>query len=99
MGALFLHPQGDLPSRDWLIEMLQRERLEESERRALLSGEAAGGGADSGPVVCACFQVGEQAIRTRIEAGDSSVEALGKSLQCGTNCGSCIPELKHILAG
>jgi assimilatory nitrate reductase catalytic subunit len=99
MGALFIHPQGDLPGRDWLIEMLQRDALEDAERRALLSGEAPDGAAESGPVVCACFQVGEPAIRARIEAGDRSVEALGKSLRCGTNCGSCIPELKHILAG
>ena len=99
MGVLFIHPKGDLPGRDWLIEMLQRNALEDMERRALLSGEAPDGGAESGPVVCACFQVGESAIRARIEAGDGSVEALGKSLRCGTNCGSCIPELKHILAG
>lgn len=99
MGVLFLHPRGDLPGRDWLIEMMERDRLDDAERRALLSGEPPDGGAESGPVVCACFQVGEQAIRARIEAGDGSVEALGKSLQCGTNCGSCIPELKHILAG
>tara|TARA_Y100001001_G_scaffold67753_1_gene65510 strand:- start:328 stop:1233 length:906 start_codon:yes stop_codon:yes gene_type:complete len=99
MGALFIHPKGDLPGRDWLIEMLQRDALEDTERRALLSGEAPDGAAESGPVVCACFQVGEPAIRARIEAGDRSVEALGKSLRCGTNCGSCIPELKHILAG
>ena len=87
-----------LPSKNNANKM-ENQGLENTERRALLSGEAPDGAAESGPVVCACFQVGEPAIRARIEAGDRSVEALGKSLRCGTNCGSCIPELKHILAG
>jgi len=98
VGALFIHPQGELPGRDWLIEMMTRECLDDAQRLALLSGQAPDGTAVGGPVVCACFQVGEQAIRERVAAGDASVEALGESLQCGTNCGSCIPELKKILA-
>jgi assimilatory nitrate reductase catalytic subunit len=27
------------------------------------------------------------------------VQQLGAQLKCGTNCGSCIPELKKIIAG
>jgi assimilatory nitrate reductase catalytic subunit len=27
-----------------------------------------------------------------------SVEAIGKALKAGTNCGSCVPELKGLLA-
>ena len=97
IGALFIHPTGVLPERDWLGGLLQRDRLEDDERRALLGGEAPDGGAGDGPVVCTCFQVGERAIRARIDAGDRSVEALGRSLRCGTNCGSCLPELKQLL--
>jgi len=26
------------------------------------------------------------------------VQALGETLRCGTNCGSCVPELKVLLA-
>jgi len=52
----------------------------------------------SGKTVCACFNVG---INTIIEAIRQqklvSVEAIGKALQAGTNCGSCLPELKEIL--
>ncbi|MCV6624987.1 MAG: (2Fe-2S)-binding protein [Cellvibrionaceae bacterium] len=32
-----------------------------------------------------------------IEAGADSVEALGQQLRCGTNCGSCKPELASLL--
>lgn len=50
---------------------------------------------DVGAIVCTCFQVGENSIKSVLESGDcDSVEALGKKLKCGTNCGSCIPELK-----
>jgi assimilatory nitrate reductase catalytic subunit len=33
-----------------------------------------------------------------ISDGADSVEALGIRLQAGTNCGSCIPELKRLLS-
>ncbi|WP_158675403.1 (2Fe-2S)-binding protein [Thiohalobacter thiocyanaticus] len=28
----------------------------------------------------------------------TSVEAIGKRLKAGTNCGSCVPELRQLLA-
>jgi len=45
-------------------------------------------------VVCSCFGVGEKQIAAAIGAGAGTVEALGEKLRCGTNCGSCTPELK-----
>ena len=30
--------------------------------------------------------------------GCGTVEALGAALKCGTNCGSCVPELKALIA-
>lgn len=50
---------------------------------------------DIGAIVCSCFQIGENSIKTAIASGScNTVEELGKQLKCGTNCGSCIPELK-----
>ncbi len=66
-------------------------------RLALLAGRAPAGGENSGRIVCACFRVGEVAIENAIAQGCRSTEALGAALQCGTNCGSCIPELKAML--
>ncbi|EMC4275528.1 (2Fe-2S)-binding protein [Cronobacter sakazakii] len=48
--------------------------------------------------MCSCFGVGENAIRAAIRAGCDSAGKLGDALRCGTNCGSCIPELKALLA-
>jgi assimilatory nitrate reductase catalytic subunit len=53
----------------------------------------------AGPIVCACFSVGLATIRDAIRSGAaSSVEAIGAALRAGTNCGSCLPELKRIVA-
>jgi assimilatory nitrate reductase catalytic subunit len=67
------------------------------QRRRLLSGRNAAG-TDAGPLVCACNAVPRAAIDAAIAADPSaSVESLGRGLKAGTNCGSCIPELKRML--
>jgi len=47
--------------------------------------------------VCACFKVGESQIRSAVAAG-ASLAKLQKDLKCGTNCGSCVPELRRLVA-
>jgi assimilatory nitrate reductase catalytic subunit len=54
--------------------------------------------ADTGPVICACLGVGMAAIRDAVGAGARNVAELGRATGAGTNCGSCLPELKRILA-
>ena len=49
-------------------------------------------------IICSCFRVSQAQIEEAIIAGADSAEALGKRLRCGTNCGSCIPELKQLIA-
>ena len=49
-------------------------------------------------MICACFGVGLNVIREAIASnGATDVEAIGKALRAGTNCGSCLPELKRIV--
>ncbi|HYM18345.1 MAG TPA: (2Fe-2S)-binding protein [Micropepsaceae bacterium] len=50
-----------------------------------------------GPVICACFGVGLDTIRAAVVAGAASPAAISAALRAGTNCGSCLPELKRIL--
>jgi assimilatory nitrate reductase catalytic subunit len=48
--------------------------------------------------VCSCFSVSVAEIERAIAAGRlSTVAEIGATLRCGTNCGSCIPELEEIL--
>lgn len=65
-------------------------------RHALLNGQSVGKAMDPGRIICSCFSVGEEAIREAIAGGCDSVTALGAKLRCGTNCGSCVPELKGL---
>ena len=78
--------------------LFETQLLGEMQRRMVLSGRAADGLADVGPVICACFGVGLNVIREAIASnGATDVEAIGKALRAGTNCGSCVPELKRIV--
>ncbi|MCW9059546.1 MAG: molybdopterin-dependent oxidoreductase [Gammaproteobacteria bacterium] len=96
-SCVFIGPDPRLPERDWLAALFGRDRIEDSERRALLSGRADDGRPDAGPQVCACFGVGRNTILEAIGQGCASVEALGARLKAGTNCGSCIPELRSLI--
>ena len=84
------------PGFDWLAQQLSQE-VELEERFTWLAGVPGDGAASPGPIVCSCFQIGENQIREAIEAGVDSVEALGLNLKCGTNCGSCIPEISALV--
>ena len=87
-----------LPPRHWLEALFEKEQLSGDERIALLSGRPNLSTPDTGRIICACFGVGENDLKRVIAQGADSVEALGISLKAGTNCGSCIPELKKLLA-
>ena len=88
-----------LPSRNWLATLFGSPRLSDADRLAILAGRAPKGSLEAGPVVCSCFAVGRSTLLRAIR-GDKlvSVEQIGKALNAGTNCGSCIPELKGLLA-
>ncbi len=97
-AVLVVGATAQLPERDWLGSLFNGQRLEESEHHSLLSSCPPSGSANAGAIVCACFGVGRNSIAEAIERqGLDSVEALGCALKAGTNCGSCIPELKTLL--
>jgi assimilatory nitrate reductase catalytic subunit len=99
-ACLFLakSPQA-LPGWEWLKQQLAAPALTESARRALLSGRAPDAGADQGPVVCACFGVGRNQISSAVACGRAkSAEEIGTLLKAGTNCGSCLPEVRRLVA-
>ncbi|MBA7750700.1 nitrate reductase [Enterobacter sp. RHBSTW-01064] len=74
----------------------QSPPLTPAARHALLNGQGVGEVVDPGRIICSCFSVGENAIREAIAGGCDSISALGARLRCGTNCGSCVPELKAL---
>lgn len=97
IASLFLSPQFDLPNRRWLSQIFNSQVLTDFQRRALLAGREGNAASDPGTIVCSCFQVGDKQIKAAVAEGIDNVEALGAKLKCGTNCGSCIPELRTLV--
>ncbi len=101
-GVLFVGPAEARPHWEAAKALFGAEDVRGPEAprapRRALAGQA--GGLDAGPLVCACFGVGLTTIQDAIRsAGATSTEAIGASLRAGTNCGSCLPELRRILSG
>ncbi len=87
-----------LPSRSGPATLFDHRRLAVDQRRAILAGRSLGQGIQTGPVVCACHGVDRDAIELAIASGCRTTRALGERLRAGTNCGSCLPELRALLA-
>jgi assimilatory nitrate reductase catalytic subunit len=65
----------------------------------ILAGRPGADMPDPGAILCACFDVGVNVIAQAIaQQGLITVEALGSALRAGTNCGSCRPEMKALIA-
>jgi assimilatory nitrate reductase catalytic subunit len=96
--CLFVGPARDAGDWNAVKSLFAADALDDDQRRILLSGKSADGSAAAGPIVCACFGVGRTAICDTIGAGARSAAEIGAQLKAGTNCGSCIPELKRLVA-
>ncbi len=95
-AVLYIAPSPSLPSLEWLKSCFDFPAIAGVDRRSLLAGRALGA-ADQGPVVCACFQVGRRRIEGAVAEGACSVAEIGMATRAGTNCGSCVPELKRLV--
>ncbi|WP_036260454.1 nitrate reductase [Methylocapsa aurea] len=95
---LFLGPEGEIPPWSGLSESWGLERLDAAARRFLLAGRSASANFDASPTICACFGVKSRAILMAIADGANSSDAIGARLKAGTNCGSCLPEVKRMIA-
>ena len=96
--CLFVGPAHDAGDWDVVKHLFAADMLSDDQRRMLLSGKSIDGLASAGPIVCACFGVGRTTICDAITAGAGSAAEVGVRLKAGTNCGSCIPELKRLIA-
>ncbi|MCP5137367.1 MAG: molybdopterin-dependent oxidoreductase [Gammaproteobacteria bacterium] len=98
-STIFIGRDHRLPAHDWVASLFGVDRLESRDRNWLLAGEPGPGRKDAGRIVCACFSVG---INTLVDAirddGLCSPEEIGEALKAGTNCGSCVPELRRLIA-
>ena len=66
----------------------------------LLAGRPGAAQEDRGAIVCACFDVGVNTIAGAIAPRPRrpASRRIGALLKAGSNCGSCRPELRSLLA-
>ncbi len=96
---------GDISAEGWLKEYLESEQPVAALGRLLLmpSNKAPQNFKSRGRIVCNCFNVSETEINDSLVGTRGEVDVkladLQQKLKCGTNCGSCVPELKKIIVG
>ncbi len=94
---------GDTRAQIWIKTLLQEQLPAQSYGRLLLSPSAAApvAVASRGKLICSCLGVTDLAIRAHLSQSSGSADARLQSLQttlgCGSNCGSCRPELQRMV--
>jgi assimilatory nitrate reductase catalytic subunit len=98
---------GDTSAEHWLKEYLETEQPVAALGRLLLmpSTKVPPGFQARGRIVCNCFNVAESEINAALAKQDwvnagtpeAMLASLQRQLKCGTNCGSCVPELKKTI--
>ncbi|HVE54911.1 MAG TPA: molybdopterin-dependent oxidoreductase, partial [Ramlibacter sp.] len=94
---------GDTSAEVWLKALLLQELPAQAYGRLLLSPGAKAPVAlqAKGKQVCSCFGVEAPAIERHLSTAEGTPEqrlaSLQSGLRCGTNCGSCVPELKRMV--
>jgi assimilatory nitrate reductase catalytic subunit len=94
---------GDVRAEAWIRPLLQDELPAEAYGRLLLmpGAKAPVAVVAKGKQVCTCFNVSEDDIGAQLKSNhgseDQRLAALQSGLKCGTNCGSCIPELRRLV--
>jgi assimilatory nitrate reductase catalytic subunit len=95
---------GDTSAETWLKALLQTQAsTQEYGRRLLMTGSTPPVALiDAGTTVCSCVGVKDVAIykHLQIYKGDRAqcLASLQGTLKCGSQCGSCVPELKRMIS-
>jgi assimilatory nitrate reductase catalytic subunit len=89
---------GETAARDWLKELMAQGCPVDGLRPWVLAPVANPPAARParGRIVCNCHDVSEREIRDRVAAG-ATLAQVQTELQCGTTCGSCLPELRQLV--
>lgn len=94
---------GDTSAQSWIKTLLQDELPAQAYGRILLvpGAKAPVGVQSRGKQVCTCFNVRDANINTQLSQckgnEDQRLAQLQGALKCGTNCGSCLPEVKRLV--
>jgi assimilatory nitrate reductase catalytic subunit len=94
---------GDTSAQAWISTLLKEQLPAHALRRALLVPGATPtvSVVSKGQQVCACFNVTDVAIGAHLNLCQGNLAqrlgSLQSALKCGTNCGSCVPQLQRMV--
>ena len=102
---------GDTSAQAWTRTLQQDELPAQAYGWLLLPGARPPVAVQSrGKLVCTCFNITDTDIKGQLDratagnagenclaTADDKLASLKETLKCGTNCGSCIPELKKVI--
>ena len=94
---------GDTSAEAWIKTVLQDNLPAQSYGRLLLvpGAKAPVAVQSRGKQICSCFDVTDVAIAAQLAHcsgdGETRLNQLQTALKCGTNCGSCLPEIKQLV--
>ena len=98
INCVFIGPNAELPQREWITTLFLKDALTTTERASLLTGKPPADQEDVGKIICACMNVGEKTILKAIKDNNlTTVSQISDCTSAGTNCGSCLSEIKGIL--
>jgi len=89
---------GETLATAWLKDVMGTGEFSPELRRWALAPLSAppAGQRSRGKIVCNCLDVAENEIIDNIQLG-ADLLTLQNKLKCGTQCGSCVPELKQLV--
>ncbi len=89
---------GESQAQHWLKKAMAEDELGENLLRFVLAPTAKAPAAVAPRnIVCKCADVSDVQINDALAAG-ASFSSLQETLKCGTFCGSCVPEIKKMVA-
>ena len=106
LGVLLTGPRANLAAESWLRVFMESGRDSQELGQALLSPDAVPPVPVKarGKIVCNCFNVSDSDIddclnASKAESGEPAMrlQQLQDHLKCGTNCGSCVPEIRQMI--
>jgi assimilatory nitrate reductase catalytic subunit len=91
---------GETAAQEWIRNMMVDGASAEAVRPWILApiSSPPRGSMSRGRIVCNCLDVAESEIQRVIALG-ADFESLQVKLKCGTQCGSCVPEVRRMCAG
>ncbi len=89
---------GETLAADWLKDVMTSGEFNAELRRWALAplSTAPSGSRSRGKIVCNCLDVAENDLIDNIALG-ADLLTLQAKLKCGTQCGSCVPEIKRLV--